>query len=163
MREEKVLSLKIPRGVDDGTRLRVTGEGEAGRYGGPPGDLYVVLSVEEHPYFARRGNDLYCTMAVSVVQAALGSEIKVPTLSGEEHLRLPEGTQSGSVFRLRGRGMPSVDGRSTGDLYVTIHAVIPTHLSREQRRLLETLASSVRVENKPIERRTSDKVKGNFG
>jgi len=163
VRDEKVLSLKIPAGVDDGTRLRVSGEGEAGRYGGPPGDLYVVLNVQGHPHFERRGNDLYCTVAVSLSQAALGGEIKVPTLRGEERLKIPEGTQSGSVFRLRGHGMPSLDGRTQGDLYVTTHVVIPARLSREQRRLFEMLAPSVRVENKPLERRVSEKVKDTFG
>ncbi len=163
VREEKVLSLKIPPGVDDGTRLRVGGEGEAGRNGGPPGDLYVVINVQPHPYFERRGNDLYCTIPISVSQAALGAEFKVPTLLGEERLRIPEGTQSGSVFRLRGRGMPALDGRSQGDLYVATHVIVPSRLSREQRRMFETLAPSVRIENKPLERRLSEKAKDNFG
>src|SRR5439155_3461282 len=106
VRQEKVLGLKIPAGVEDGTRLRVTGEGEAGTRGGPPGDLYVVLQVREHQFFERRGNDLYCTIPVSVSQAGLGAELKVPTLKGEERLGLPEGTQPGSVFRLRVKGVP---------------------------------------------------------
>jgi molecular chaperone DnaJ len=162
-RVEKVLALKIPPGVDDGTRLRVGGEGEAGEHGGPPGDLYVVLKVREHRYFERRGNDLYCTVPISIVQATLGAEFKVPTLRGEQRVRVPEGTQSGSVFRLRGLGMPSLDGRGQGDLYVTVYVVTPTRLSREQRRILETMASSVRVENKPLERRASEKAKDIFG
>jgi molecular chaperone DnaJ len=163
VRQEKVLSLKIPAGVDDGTRLRVSGEGEAGSRGGPPGDLYVVLRVREHPFFERRGNDLYSTIPVSVSQAALGAEFRVPTLRGEERLRLPAGTQPGSVFRLRGKGVPSLDGRETGDLYVTIQVVIPTHLTREQRRLIEMLGGLSRVDNKPLERRVPDKVKNIFG
>jgi molecular chaperone DnaJ len=162
-REEKVLALKIPPGVDDGTRLRVGGEGEAGEHGGPPGDLYVALKVREHPYFERRGSDLYCTVPISIVQATLGAEFKVPTLRGEQRLRIPEGTQSGSVFRLRGLGMPSLDGRGQGDLYVSVYVVTPTRLSREQRRILEMMASSVRVENKPLERRASEKAKDIFG
>lgn len=161
--EEKVLGLKIPPGVDDGTRLRVGGEGEAGERGGPPGDLYVVLRVREHPYFERRADDLYCTVPISITQAVLGTEFKVPTLRGEERLRIPEGTQSGSVFRLRGLGMPSLDGRGQGDLYVAVHVVIPTRLSRDHRRLLEMLGYSVRVENKPLDRRTGEKVKNTFG
>ncbi len=159
VRQEKVLQIKIPPGVDDGTRLRVSGEGEAGTLGGHPGDLYVVPKVCDHPYFERRGSDLYCTIPVSIAQAALGAEIKVPSLRGLERLRIPEGTQTGSVFRLRGLGMPSLDGRGPGDLYVAMRVVVPTRLSREQRRLLETLGSSVRVENKPIERRAPEEGK----
>lgn len=163
VREERVLGIKIPAGVEDGMRLRVSGEGEAGSYGGPSGDLYVVLKVREHAYFERQGSDLFCTIPISVAQAALGGEIKVPTLRGQERLRIPEGTQSGSAFRLRGLGMPSVDGRAQGDLYVKVQVVVPTHLSREQRRLMEMLGSSLRVENKPLARRTSERVKNNFG
>ena len=150
MREEKVLGLKIPAGVEDGMRLRVSGEGEAGHQGGPPGDLYVLISVRRHEFFERRGNDLYYTVPISLVQATLGTEIKVPLLKGNEKLRVPEGTQSGSVFRLRGKGFPSVDGRGPGDLYVTVQVVIPHHLSREQRRTIESLGEALRVENKPI-------------
>jgi molecular chaperone DnaJ len=162
VRREKILGLKIPAGVEDGTRLRVNGEGEAGHNGGPPGDLYVVLSVEEHPFFERRGNDLYCTVPVSVVQAALGAEVKVPTLRGHEKLRIPEGTQTGSVFRLRGKGFPSVDGRGAGDLYVTTHVVIPRRLTREQRQLLESMQHALHVENKPLERAETEKSRGRF-
>ena len=97
IRQEKILGLKIPPGVDDGTRLRVSGEGEAGSHGGPSGDLYVVLKAREHPFFERQGSDLYCTIPVSLTQAALGVDLKVPTLDGKsERLRVPEGTQSGS-------------------------------------------------------------------
>jgi molecular chaperone DnaJ len=161
-RQEKVLGIKVPAGVDDGTRLRVSGEGEAGLYGGPPGDLYVVLKVREHPIFERRGNDLYCTVPISVAQAALGVELKVPTLKGQERLRIPEGTQSGSLFRIRGKGFPSLDGRGHGDLYVAIQVLVPRHLSREQRRLLETLGGTLRVENKPLDRHSAEKVKNFF-
>ncbi len=161
--QEKILGIKIPPGVDDGTRLRVSGEGEAGTLRGPAGDLYVVLKVREHPFFERHGNDLYCTIPISVIQAVLGTEIKVPTLKSQERLRIPEGTQPGSVFRVRNKGVPSLDGRGQGDLYVTIQVLIPTNLSREQRRLLETLALALRVENKPMERRVSGKVKDIFG
>jgi molecular chaperone DnaJ len=162
VREEKVLEINIPPGVDDGNRLRVSGEGEAGAHGGPPGDLYVVLRVAEHPFFERRECDLYCTIPISIAQAALGTAINVPTLGGEERLKIPEGTQSGSVFRLRGKGLPSLNGRGPGDLYVTVHVVVPTRLSREQRRLMETLGSSINVENKPTERRVTEKTKSSF-
>lgn len=163
VRQEKVLSIKIPAGVDDGMRLRVSGEGEAGSKGGPPGDLYVVLRVREHPFFERRGNDLYCTIPLSIAQAALGTEIKVPTLRGEERLRIPEGTQTGSVFRIRGMGLPNLEGRGQGDLYISVHMVTPAHLTREQRRLMEMLYNSTRIENKPVQRRVTEKVKDIFG
>jgi molecular chaperone DnaJ len=163
VRLEKVLGLKIPPGVDDGTRLRVSGEGEAGYQGGPPGDLYVVLKVREHEFFERQGNDLYCTIPISIVQAALGAEIKVLTLRGQERLRIPEGTQSGAVFRLRGKGFPSLDGRGPGDLFVSVHVVVPKHLSREQRRLLESLDHALRVENKPLERHAAEKARAPHG
>ena len=111
------MDLRIPAGVDDGTRLRVAGEGGVAARGSAPGDLYVILKIREHAFFERRGNDLYYTIPVSISQAALGAEIMVPTLRGEERLRIPEGTQSGSVFRLRGLGMPALETRSHGDLY----------------------------------------------
>ena len=162
VRQEKVLSIKIPAGVDDGTRLRVVGEGEAGLLNGPPGDLYVVLKVREHRFFDRQGSDLYCTIPISVSQATLGAQIKVPTLKGPEALRIPEGTQSESVFRLRGKGFPSLDGRNHGDLFVKVHVVIPQRLSREQRRLLEVLAESVTTENKPLQKRVAEKARSFF-
>ncbi|MFB3923578.1 MAG: molecular chaperone DnaJ [Terriglobia bacterium] len=159
VRKEKILGLRIPAGVDDGTRLRISGEGEAGYQGGSPGDLYVVLKVREHPYFLRQGSELYCTIPISITQAALGAEIKVPTLRGQERLRIPEGTQSGSVFRLRGKGFPSVDGRGPGDLFVNVHVVVPKNLNREQRRMLETLEHAVRIDNKPLDRHAAEKAR----
>ncbi len=162
LRQEKILGIKIPAGVEDGMRLRVSGEGEAGQNGGPPGDLYVVLSVREHPIFERRASDLFCTVPVSVVQATLGAEIKVPTLHGQERLRIPEGTQTGSVFRLRGKGLPSLNGRSPGDLYVKVQVAIPKHLTREQRRMLESLEHAMQVENKPLERSAAEKTRDQF-
>lgn len=162
VRQEKVLGLKIPAGIEDGMRLRVAGEGEAGINGGPPGDLYVVVSIHEHAFFDRRQSDLYCTIPISVVQAAVGAEIKVPTLRGQERLRIPGGTQNGAVFRLRGKGFPSLNGRAPGDLYVAIHVVIPKHLSREQRRILESLDHALRVDNKPLPRSSAGKVKDHF-
>ncbi len=161
-RQEKVLGIKIPAGVEEGMRLRVSGEGESGVYGGPAGDLYVVLHVREHAYFERDGSDLYCTVPISIAQAALGTEIKVPTLKAQERLRIPEGTQSGSVFRLRGLGMPRVEEGGRGDLYVRVQVMVPTNLSREQRRLLESLGAVVRVDNKPMSRQTEGRVKGGY-
>jgi molecular chaperone DnaJ len=160
---ERVLGLKIPPGVDDGTRLRVAGEGGVATRGSAPGDLYVILKVREHPFFERRGNDLYYTIPVSISQAALGADIILPTLWGEERLRIPEGTQSGTVFRKRDLGMPSLEGRGRGDLYISVFVVTPARLSREHKRWLEILAPAVRVDNQPLERRAAEKVKDIFG
>jgi molecular chaperone DnaJ len=161
---ERTIELRIPAGVDSETRLRVSGEGEPGMNGGSPGDLYVFLTVKEHPLFERRGSDLYCTIPVTVAQAALGAEIAVPTLNGTEMLKVPEGTQSGQIFRLKGRGLPNPHG-GKGDLYVNVRVITPSKLTREQRRLFEQLAQILRVENKPVERNSSffDKVKDIFG
>lgn len=162
-REERVLSIKIPAGVEDGTRLRVSGEGEAGAHGGPAGDLYVVLRVREHAYFERQGSDLYITIPISLAQAALGTELRVPTLKGQEKLRVPEGTQPNTLFRLRGFGLPSVDRRGHGDLYVKVQVIVPTRLSREQRHVVESLAPGLRVENKPLQRTAGEKTRNGFG
>ena len=164
MVRERDLDVGIPAGVDSGTRLRMTGQGEPGTNGEPAGDLYIFLEVKDHAFFERRGADLYCTIPVSVSQAALGATIKVPTLTGEEDLEIPEGTQSGQVFRKKSKGMPNPHG-GRGDLYVSIRVVIPSKVSREQRRLLEQLGMSMKVENKPAERSSSffEKVKDIFG
>jgi molecular chaperone DnaJ len=162
---EKTIELRVPPGVDSGTRLRVAGEGEPGPNGGPPGDLYVVLEVKEHNFFERRGADLYCTIPISVAQAALGAELQVPGLGGEEKLKIPEGTQGGTVFRLRGKGLPDPHGGGKGDLYYHVRVLTPSKLTREQRRLFEALDAMLKVENKPAERNSSlfDKMKDIFG
>ncbi len=161
-RQEKVLGIKIPAGVEDGMKLRVSGEGEGGGFGGPAGDLYVVLRVREHAFFDRDGSNLHITIPISVTQAGLGTDIKVPTLDGQERLHIPEGTQPGAVFRLRGLGIPRVEERGRGDLYVHVQVVIPSQLSREQRRLLESLAATTRVENKPVTHRAAAREKSGF-
>jgi molecular chaperone DnaJ len=165
LERERTIELRVPPGVDTGTRLRVAGEGEPGPNGGPTGDLYVVLEVKEHPFFERRGADLYCTIPVSVVQAALGTELQVPGLNGEERLKIPEGTQSGAVFRVKGKGMPDPRGGGKGDLYYHVRVMTPVKLTREQRKLVEQLGATLKVENKPAERNSSifDKVKDIFG
>ena len=165
LERERTIELRVPPGVDTGTRLRVAGEGEPGPNGGPAGDLYVVLEVKEHPFFERRGADLYCTIPVSVVQAALGTELQVPGLNGEERLKIPEGTQSGAVFRIKGKGMPDPRGGGKGDLYYHVRVMTPVKLTREQRKLVEQLGATLKVENKPAERNSSifDKVKDIFG
>jgi chaperone protein DnaJ len=165
LEKEKTIELRVPAGVDTGTRLRVPGEGEAGANGGPTGDLYVVLEVKEHSFFERRGADLYCTIPVSIAQAALGGELSVPGLSGEEKLKLPEGTQGGAVFRIKGHGLPDPRGGGKGDLYYHVRVVTPTKLNRDQRKLMEQLGVTLKVDNKPAERGSSffDKVKDIFG
>ena len=163
--KERTIELRIPPGVDTGTRLRVQGEGEPGPNGGPTGDLYVVLEVKEHPFFERRGADLYCTIPISIAQAALGAELQVPGLGGDEKLKIPEGTESGAVFRVRGKGLADPHGGGKGDLYYHVRVLTPTKLTREQRKLIEQLGASLKVENKPAERGSSlfDKVKDIFG
>jgi len=163
--KERTIELRIPPGVDTGTRLRVQGEGEPGPNGGPAGDLYVVLEVKEHPFFERRGADLYCTIPISIAQAALGAELQVPGLGGDEKLKIPEGTESGAVFRVRGKGLADPHGGGKGDLYYHVRVLTPTKLTREQRKLIEQLGASLKVENKPAERGSSlfDKVKDIFG
>ena len=161
---ERTLEIPVPAGVDTGTRLRMAGQGEPGTNGGPAGDLYIFLEVKEHQYFERRGSDLYCTIPVSVTQAALGATIKVPTMHGEEALEIPEGTQSGQIFRKRGKGLANPNG-GRGELYIVIRVDIPAKVTREQRRILEQFGQSMKVENKPAERSASffDKVKDIFG
>jgi len=163
--KERTIELRIPPGVDTGTRLRVQGEGEPGPNGGPTGDLYVVLEVKEHAFFERRGADLYCTIPISIAQAALGAELQVPGLSGEEKLKIPEGAESGAVFRIRGKGLADPHGGGRGDLYYHVRVLTPSKLTREQRKLIEQLGASLKVENKPAERGSSlfDKVKDIFG
>jgi molecular chaperone DnaJ len=160
IRRERILDIKIPPGVDEGSRLRVQGEGEAGIGGGPSGDLHVVIHVREHDVFDRQDNNLICQVPVTFAQAALGADIKVPTLDGEETLPIPEGTQTGSIFRLRNRGIVSLSGSGKGDLLVVVNVVTPTRLNREQRKLFEELA---KVENKEIDKGFFEKVKDIFG
>ncbi len=143
---QRKLTVRIPAGIANGQRLRLYGEGEGGQAGGPAGDLYVVVHVQDHPVFRREGDDLLCRVPVTFPIVALGGEISVPTLNGPEKLTIPEGTQSGQVFRLRGKGMPSVSGRGRGDLHVAIDVRTPKKLTKEQRHLLEQLAKSMPVE-----------------
>jgi molecular chaperone DnaJ len=126
--------------VDTGTRLRLTGEGEPGEDGGPPGDLYVVLSVREHPLFQREENDILCEVPISFVEAALGAGIDVPTLEGRVKVKIPPGTQSGKVLRLKGKGIPDLNGYGRGDQHVRVVVETPTNLTREQRQVLEEFA-----------------------
>ncbi|HYI13700.1 MAG TPA: molecular chaperone DnaJ [Thermoanaerobaculia bacterium] len=161
VREEKTISVKIPAGVDDGSRLRVAGEGEAGFNGGPAGDLYVFISVKDHPKFQRRDSDIHSEHAISFTQAALGGDATVDTIDGSDELKIPSGTQPNQVFRLRGKGVPFLDGTGRGDHYIHIVVRIPTALNDEQRALLEQLAAIEGV-NAPGEKGVFDKVKEFF-
>ena len=138
--KDRKLTAKIPAGIATGQRLRLSGEGEAGTAGGPPGDLYVFIQVKEHPFFRREENHLTCDIPLNFTTLALGGSIDVPTLDGTHTFKVPEGTQSGTTFRLRGKGMPDVSGRGRGDLYFTLQAVTPAKLTREQRLALEHVA-----------------------
>jgi molecular chaperone DnaJ len=138
--KEKTIEIKIPAGVDTGSRLRVTSEGEAGVNGGPPGDLFIVLHVAAHDTFERQGSDLYSAVPITFAQAALGADIQVKTLDGEQDLKVPAGTQTGTVFRIKGQGMPNLGGRGKGDLFVAVTLVTPKTLTKEQRKLLEQLS-----------------------
>jgi molecular chaperone DnaJ len=165
MERVRVIDVRIPPGVDSQTRVRVPGEGEPGINGGPPGDLYIVLETKDHPFFERRGADLYCTIPISVAQAALGAEILVPALNSDEKVMIPEGAQTGAIIRLKGKGLPDPHGGGKGDLYVHVQVMTPTKLTREQRRLLQELGATMPAENRPAERNSSffGKVKDIFG
>ncbi len=159
---KRKLKINIPAGVDTETRLRLSGEGQSGAHGGPPGDLYVFIKVQDHPIFERRDNDLHCTIPINVAQAVLGAEIEAPTLDGTEPLKIPEGTQSGAKFRLKGKGVPDVNGRGRGDLYIHIQVTMPTKLTRDQKKLFEQLAETLPADNQPAKRGLFDKVKDYF-
>jgi molecular chaperone DnaJ len=160
---QRTIDAKIPAGVEDGTRIRFSGLGEAGGYGGPPGDLYVVLHVKEHPIFEREGTNLHCVIPISFTQAALGAEVEVPTMEGPYSLRIPEAVQSGATIRVRGKGVPVVNGHGKGDLFVEIRVQTPSKLGKRQRELLQELESIAQVENKPQRRSLLGKMKDIFG
>lgn len=161
-RTERKLKVNIPAGVDNGTRLRLSGEGQAGAHGGPPGDLYVVISVKEHPIFERQGDDLHCTVPINVAQAALGTDIDLLTFDGLETVKIPEGTQGGSRVKLRSLGVPRLQGGGRGDLFVHVNVKVPSRLTRDQRKLFEHLRETLPAENEPHEKGLLDKVKDYF-
>jgi molecular chaperone DnaJ len=170
VQQEKKLNVRIPAGIATGQRLRLSGEGEAGPGGGPSGDLYVVVHVQEHPFFQRDGNDLYCEIPLNFTTLALGGEIQIPTLDGQEAFAIPAGTQTGSTFRIRGQGMPDVSGRGRGDLLMTVKVSTPKKLSKEQRKLLEQLSETLpkeQFEPTPVgdqaDKGLFDRVKDIFG
>jgi molecular chaperone DnaJ len=163
VRTQHTLSVSIPAGVDTGSRLKLRGEGETGLNGGTPGDLYVVLHVREHPLFRREGNDVICDVPIGFPQAALGGEIDVPTPHGKVKMKIPAGTQSGNVFRLKGKGAPDVRGYGHGDALVQVVVETPKKLNARQRELLEEFARLSGEEVHPISKGFFDKVKEMFG
>ena len=152
----------MPPGVEDGTRIRYAGEGDAGRSGGPKGDLYVVLSIRPHDYFERDGQDLRCVIPISFPQAALGTEIEIPGIDGPVNLKIPEGTQSGKELRVRGRGVPFLNEKGHGDLLVKVVVQVPRKLTRPQRELVSKLSELMSVDNKPTSPSLMDKMKDLF-
>ncbi len=157
------LNIKIPPGVDTGSRLKLRGEGEPGRNGGPPGDLYVVITAREHPLFARQDDDVVCEVPISFPQAAMGAEIEVPTLEGKHKLKVPHGTQSGHVFRLRGKGVPGLRSGVRGDQLVRVLVETPRKLTTRQRELLEEFARESGADVSPLTKGFFDKVREMFG
>ncbi len=162
IRTERKLKVNIPAGVDNGTRLRLTGEGQPGGNGGPNGDLFVIIKVEEHPVFDREGNDLHCTVPVNVAQAALGTDVDILTFDGLKTVKIPDGSQTGSQVKLRGLGVPQVSGHGRGDLFVHIDVRVPGKLTREQKKLFEQLRETLPAENEPHEKGLLDRVKDYF-
>lgn len=160
-RQSKI-KLKIPGGVDTGSRLRSLGNGEAGLRGGPPGDLYVVLHVKPHDIFQRDGDDLVCEVPLSFVQAALGAEIEVPTLSGKAEIKIPAGTQPGTTFRLKGKGVKNVQGYGNGDLHVRVMVEVPTHLTSAQKAKLQEFAELCNGKESPLSQSFFEKAKNLF-
>jgi molecular chaperone DnaJ len=160
--KELKLKVKVPPGVEDGTRIRYAGEGDAGRAGGPKGDLYVVLSIRRHEFYEREGNNLRCVIPISFPQAALGAEIEIDGIDGPVSLKIPEGSQSGRELRIRGRGVPILNGKGNGDLIVKVIVEIPRKLTRSQRELVGQLADSLAIDNKPASPNIIEKMKDLF-
>ena len=169
---DRKITVKIPAGIATGQQLRLQGEGESGSSGGPAGHLYVVVHVQEHEFFRRDGDNLFCEVPVNFTTVALGGEVQVPTLDGSETVKVPEGTQTGTTLRLRGKGMPEVNGRGRGDLFATVQIRTPKKLTKEQKHLLEQLAKALpkekfeprpRGEQEQDERNLFDRVKDMFG
>ncbi len=154
--------VKVPAGVEQDTRIRYQGEGEAGKFAGPAGDLYVVLNVKAHKFFERDGDDLHCVLPISFPQAALGTELDIQTLEGAATIKVPEGTQSGKEFKLRGKGVPHLNSSGKGDLIVEIRVQTPGKLTKQQKELLKQLGETMVVENTPHSRGLFDKVKDIF-
>jgi len=161
-RHERKLKVNIPAGVDTGVQLRLSGEGQPGNNAGPPGDLFVVIKVAEHPIFERHDFDLHCTVPINIAQAALGTTVDLLTFDGLQTVKVPEGAQPGSRVRLKNLGVPRLSASGRGDLYVHLDVIVPAKLNRDQRRLFEQLREVLPVENEPAEKGILDKVKDYF-
>lgn len=162
VRKRRNIQIHVPAGVDSGSRLRISGEGEAGLRNAPPGDLYVIVRVKRHEFFRRDGNNLQCDVPIPLDRAILGGKISVPTLGGKAQIKIPPGTQSGRVFRLRGKGVPSLHGGGRGDLNVRITVEIPSNLSKDQEELIKKFAESTTEKNYPKLRNFNQFVNSNF-
>jgi molecular chaperone DnaJ len=170
---DRKITVKIPAGIATGQQLRLIGEGEAGAAGGPAGHLYVVVHVHEHAFFRRDGMNLFCEIPVNFTTVTLGGDIQVPTLDGSDKVKVPEGTQTGTTLRLKGKGMPDVNGHGRGDLFATIQVQTPRKLTKEQRKLIDDLSKALpkdKFEPRPRgehdaqdERNLFDRVKDMFG
>jgi molecular chaperone DnaJ len=159
IKRSKTINVKIPAGVDTGSRLRISAEGDPGIYGGPPGDLFVILHVEDHPLFRREGNEIFCEMPISFPQAALGAEIEVPTLDGTAKIKIPAGTSSGRIFHIKGKGLTRVGGHLRGDQIVRVYVDVPKKLTPRQKELLEEFAGTDVDE---VAKSFKEKIKGLF-
>ncbi len=162
-RRTRTLAVPIPAGVDEGTQIRLAGEGEPGLFGGPHGNLYVLIHVEAHAFFRRHRDDLVVEVGINLAQAALGAEIPIPTLDGEARVSLPTGTQTGHVVRLKGKGIPHVQRNGRGDLLAVINVQVPTHLSAEQKRLMRDLGQSLEATPQPLSDSLYERLKGHLG
>ncbi|MDH3258272.1 MAG: molecular chaperone DnaJ, partial [Deltaproteobacteria bacterium] len=163
VRKDKKVSVKVPAGVDNGTRMKLRGEGEQGKHGGPPGDLYVIVSVKPHPLFQRMGNNIICEIPLSFPQAALGVELEAPTLEGKEKLKIPSGTQSGTEFILKRKGVPVLNGYGRGDFIVRVLIEVPRKLTKAQKELLREFQQLSGGEAGPLGKSFLEKVKEIFG
>ncbi|WP_408954872.1 molecular chaperone DnaJ [Natroniella sp. ANB-PHB2] len=163
IKKRRKITVDIPAGVNDGSRLRMTGEGEAGKNGGPNGDLYIVINIKPHEIFERKGDEIICEVPISFVQATLGDEIKVPTLDGRVKFEIPEGTQPGTSFRLKGKGVPHLNRRGRGDQHIKVKVVIPEKLDQEQKELLRKFADISGEEINPEQKGFLQKIKDAFG
>ncbi|MDH5605862.1 MAG: molecular chaperone DnaJ, partial [Anaerolineae bacterium] len=162
-RKTKKNTVKVPAGVDNGNRIRLSGEGQPGVNGGPAGDLFLIIKVKPHAYFRRKENDIVLNLDINIAQAALGAEVEVPTVDGPTLLKIPSGTQPGKVLRMREKGVPRLNNRGRGDQLVIINVEIPKKLNKEQRELLEQLAESLGSEVRPQERSFLDSLRDLFG
>ena len=162
VKAKKTLHIKVPVGVDNGTRLRIEGEGEVGDKGAPRGDLYVVIRIKKHKFFEREDNNLYCQISVSFPKAALGTVVEIPTLDGEESLKIPPGVQSGEIFRLKGCGIMDIYSHKKGDLFIKVNVVTPKKLSRDQRKYLRQYADSMGEDLAVVDKSVIDRVKNNI-